>query len=83
MFLFEMFPTQNQKFEDSQSQTDFRFSPGEDNSALKINDTRKTRLTLKQIQKLRLMNELRAIEAVQKLKKIRKIYAAPAQAPGL
>jgi hypothetical protein len=87
MFIVEMFPATSRDADDadtSRKDTDYRFSPGEDNTKLKISDTRKTRLTLGHINKLRLMNELRAIEKQQDIKRVRKQYAAPAQpGPGL
>ena len=52
----------------------------DDNSQLDDNATRKTRLTLKQINKLRRMLDLRNIEYREKLKNIQKQYAAPAEA---
>ena len=86
MNLFEMFPATSRDSDDGDSNrddTDLRFSPGEDNTRIKMHDTRKTRLTLAHINKLRLMNELRGIEKKQDLKRIRKQYAAPpAQGPG-
>jgi hypothetical protein len=50
----------------------------DDNTQLDDDATRKTRLTLKQINKLRRMLDLRNIEYKEKLKKIQKQYAAPA-----
>jgi hypothetical protein len=45
-----------------------------DNSKPKWKQSRKTKLTLKQIRKLRKMNDVRNYERVQNLKKIRKQY---------
>ena len=56
---------------------DPRYSGEEDNSTLKITDTRKTRLTLAHINKLRLMNEVRQLEKQEKLKAVKKQYGAP------
>jgi hypothetical protein len=48
-----------------------------DNSQLSINDMRKTRLTLRQLNKLRKMNDIRAVEYKEKLKLVRQQYAPP------
>lgn len=50
----------------------------DDNTALKLSDLRKTRLSLAQINRLRIMNDVRRLEHEQHLKKIHKQYAAPA-----
>ena len=50
----------------------------DDNTQLDSEATRKTRLTLKQINKLRRMLDLRNIEYREKLKKVQRQYAAPA-----
>ena len=52
---------------------------GDDNSQVSLNDLRKTRLTLRQLNKLRKMNDIRAYEQKEKLKLVRKQYAPPAQ----
>jgi hypothetical protein len=52
-----------------------------DGSKPKWKQSRKTKLTLKQIRKLRKMNDVRNYERVQNLKKIRKQYT-PAPAEG-
>ena len=63
------------------------YDPEEDNSAIKMSDTRKSRLTLRHINKLRTMNELRAVEMNQKLEKVRAQYGAKPESeeggPGL
>lgn len=46
----------------------------EDNSAEKLSDLRKTKLTLKQLNRLRIMNDVRALEHEQKLDSVRKQY---------
>ena len=51
----------------------------DDNSQPKIDQLRKTRLTLAQIRKLRLMNDARKIETKEKLKYIKLQYAPPAE----
>ena len=76
----------NEMFSDlsnSVEQDDQRIDAEQDNTALKLTDTRKTRLTLAHISKLRLMNELRAIENKQKLQKVKNQYGAPPAQPGM
>lgn len=55
----------------------------DDNSQPKLGDTRKTRLTLRQLRKLRQMNDVRTYEYKEKLKLVRQQYAPPAAPPGL
>ena len=55
----------------------------QDNSQPTLGDTRKTRLTLRQINKLRQMNDVRNYEYKEKLKDIRKQYGATAEAPAM
>ena len=52
-----------------------------DNSSPKWRESRKTKLTLKQIRKLRKMNDVRNYERMQNLKKIRKQYEPTPEAP--
>jgi hypothetical protein len=76
----------NEMFSDlsnSVEQDDQRIDAEQDNTALKLTDTRKTRLTLAHISKLRLMNELRAIENKQKIQKVKIQYGAPPAQPGM
>jgi hypothetical protein len=54
---------------------------GDDHSAPKWGESRKTKLTLGMINKIRRMQEVQAYERAADLKKIRKQYAPPA-APG-
>jgi hypothetical protein len=49
----------------------------QDNSTLKYEDLRKTRLTLAQINRLRKMNDMRALEREKELSFVRKMYAPP------
>jgi len=51
----------------------------DDNSQPQLYDTRKTKLTLKQINKLRQLNDIRTYEYQENIKKIKKQYAPPAQ----
>jgi hypothetical protein len=71
MKLFEMFDAPVQGYQDVEK----------DSSQLKWKQTRKSKLTLRQIRKLRKMNDVRNYEHAQNLKKIRKQYQ-PAPAEG-
>ena len=74
MKLFEMYDAPVQGYQD-QSQ---------DNSNYKWGDTRKTKLTLKQLRKLRKMLDVRNYEHASNLKKVRKQYTPVApETPGL
>ncbi len=54
----------------------------DDNTALKLSDLRKTKLTLKQLNRLRVMNDVRKLEHEQKLETVQDQYKAPpAEAP--
>lgn len=57
-------------------------SDKEDNTALKKDDTRKTRLTLDRLNRLRIMNDARKLEHEQKLEKVSNQYKMPAAAEG-
>jgi hypothetical protein len=70
MKLFEMFEPAVQGYQDV----------GSDNSSPKWRESRKTKLTLKQIRKLRKMMDVRNYEKVQYLKKVHEQYGAKAQA---
>jgi hypothetical protein len=50
----------------------------DDNSAAKLSDLRKTKLTIKQLNRLRIMNDVRKLEHEQKLDSVRTQYKAPA-----
>lgn len=50
----------------------------DDNTALEKSDTRKTRLTLTDLNKIRMVNDVRKYEKEQELKDVTKQYAAPA-----
>lgn len=54
----------------------------QDNSQPALNNLRKTRLTLRQINKLRQMNDVRSVEYKEKLKLVRQQYA-PVAAPAM
>lgn len=51
----------------------------QDNSQVQIDDLRKSRLTLRQLNKLRKMNDVRAYEYKEKLKLVKQQYAPPPQ----
>ena len=55
----------------------------QDNSQPQLNDLRKTRLTLRQLNKLRQMQDVRSFEFKEKLKQVKKQYAPPAAPPAL
>ena len=75
MHLFEFYDTNTKGFQDVSN----------DNSAPKWSETRKTRLTLSEINKLRRMKEVESFERANDLKKIRKQYQPPSEGgmPGL
>lgn len=54
----------------------------DDQSALKLSDMRKTKLTLGQLNKLRMINDIKKIEFEQKLKKVSAQYKPAAQDAG-
>jgi hypothetical protein len=58
-----------------------REDPKEDHSTIKLDDSRKTRLTLAQINRLRMMNDVRKVEHEHQLKRVSKQYQVPAE-PG-
>jgi hypothetical protein len=61
---------------------DLRYDAGRDNAILHRDDTRKTRLTLKQINELRKTTEAHILEQERELEFIHDMYAAPPPAPG-
>lgn len=50
--------------------------PKDDNSNMDIEDTRKTRLTLKRIHQLRKINDVKEIEQEKELARLKTIYGA-------
>jgi hypothetical protein len=58
---------------------DERYDPRNDDSVVKKTDTRKTRLTLKQINQLRRASDQHYIEQEKDVKVISKMYAPPPQ----
>ncbi len=74
MHLFEMYNPPVQGYQE----------PSSDNSVPKWTETRKTKLTLRQLRKLRKMLDVRNYEYARNLKKVRTQYTpAPAETPGL
>jgi hypothetical protein len=69
MKLFEMFDKAPEGYQDL----------SDDNSSPKWRESRKTKLTLKQIRKLRKMNDVRNYEKVNYLKKIHQQYGPKAE----
>jgi hypothetical protein len=55
-------------------------NPGEDGSVYSISDTRKTRLTLAQLNRLRIMNDQRTVEYQKRMEQIKQIYGAAPEA---
>jgi hypothetical protein len=55
----------------------------QDNSQPQLSNTRKTRLTLRQINKLRQMNDVRSFEYKEKLKLVKQQYAPPVAQPAM
>ncbi len=60
---------------------DDRYSEFDDESVVNIDDTRKTRLTLKDINKARKADDLHKKETQKDLEYIRSMYGIAAQAP--
>lgn len=57
-------------------------SERDDNTSLKLNDLRKTKLTLRQIKRMRIMNDIRKLELAKKVKKVQTQYGASAAQGG-
>ena len=60
---------------------DLRYSPTDDTTVMHRSDTRKTRLTLKQLNELRKGSEAHILEQEGELEFIHSMYAAPAAPP--
>lgn len=58
---------------------DLRYSPDRDTATMHRKDTRKTRLTLRQINELRKSSEAHILEQERELEFIHSMYATPAQ----
>lgn len=72
MNLYEFFTPEHQGFYDA----------GNDNNIVKMTDTRKTRLTIAQLNKLRIMNDIRKLEYEKNVENAVKQYGPVAQPPG-
>ena len=60
------------------------YSPGDDNSTIKLSDMRKgSRLTLSDINSLRMSTEVRKVEHERKLERVATQYKPPAEPAGL
>ncbi len=59
---------------------DRRYESSRDSSILKMSDTRKIRLTLRQINQLRMQSEAHTAEEQSELGFIQQMYATPAEA---
>tara|TARA_Y100000114_G_scaffold83990_1_gene77534 strand:- start:2658 stop:2870 length:213 start_codon:yes stop_codon:yes gene_type:complete len=53
-----------------------RYSADKDNSVIKLKDTRKTRLTLEQINKMRRIQEAKKFETYEKMKRVKAQYGS-------
>lgn len=62
---------------------DMRYDPSRDFEQVKRSDTRKTRLTLKQINELRKASEQHIIEQEAELNLVRDMYQTPPEQPGI
>lgn len=62
---------------------DNRYDPQYDQSIVDLDDTRKTRLTLSQINRARKASELHTEEKAKELSFVRQMYGIAAQAPGV
>lgn len=56
-----------------------RYDGEEDQTHVKRKDTRKTRLTLRQIHLLRQMKDIQTFEKAREVEKIQKIYRTPSE----
>ena len=80
MILLEIFADINIKQHDDNDKHS-RYDPSADRTVMKKDDTRKTRLTLKQINKIRRMQELRAKEQLKDEEQYAIQYAPAPAAP--
>jgi hypothetical protein len=78
MLLRELFYNDN----DTQAvSNDMRYDPAHDTSPMKRDDTRKTRLTLGQLNQLRKASDSHILEQEKELEFVQKMYKTPAEAP--
>ena len=66
---------------DDDNKEDYRYEPEYDQSVVDLDDTRKTRLTLQQINRARKASELHDKEKTNEIEFVRKMYGIAAQAP--
>lgn len=59
---------------------DLRYDAKHDNSVIKRDNTRKTRLTLRQVNELRKASEIHILEQDKELEFVQKMYKMPTQA---
>jgi hypothetical protein len=60
---------------------DHRYNPDEDQSIVKMSDTRKTRLTLRDINRARRADDMHKKEKSQELSQVQSMYGLAAQQP--
>ena len=77
MILRELFYFDKETLETSEND---RYEPDHDESILKSSDTRKTRLTLRQINRARKASELHTEEQSRELEFVRQMYGLAGQA---
>jgi hypothetical protein len=77
MILRELFYLNKETME---METDDRYEPQYDDSVVDLDDTRKTRLTLRQINRARKASELHDKEKANEIEFVRQMYGIAAQA---
>ena len=77
MILRELFYFDKETMEPTEND---RYDPDEDQSIMDASDTRKTRLTLRQINRARKASELHKSEQANELEFVRQMYGLAAQA---
>ena len=77
MILRELFYFDKETLEPVQND---RYEPDHDQSIMKSSDTRKTRMTLRQINRARKASELHTTEQANELEFVRQMYGLAAQA---
>lgn len=80
MILRELFYFNKDNME---SETNDRYEPEYDDSIVDLDDTRKTRLTLKQINRARKASEMHQKETANELEFVRSMYGIAAQPSGV
>lgn len=70
MILLELFSRHPEEYQDL----------SQDSSQVNMTDSRKTRLTLAQINRLRKMNDMRALEHAKEMQLVQQMYGTPAEA---